>query len=589
MSYTQVFGGGTINPARRTYLSLVTAVDVQLQWPIEQQITGENVAADIIDVEATVPGLNVDFDDAQIVSTGFTSLVTNVGAQTVTVRDSAGGTIISLTPGEAWFIYLTDNSTAAGTWRTFQLGATVSVASASALAGAGLKAIATTLNQRIAPTLTGVTPITWVDGDRAQFTVWNGGVGVLNLPVPGTVGSDWWSVARNEGSGTFTLTPPAGTIDSQATLIMNPGDSAIVVTDGVNFYTIGLGGSTTVGFDFVQIDVSGSGDFILSGVQLNRIAYEFIGALTGNRKIIVPNTLQQYWVANFTTGAFTFEVATAAQVTPIQVVQNNRSILYCDGTDVVDAETGTLTPPISIGQGGTGAVTAAAALANLGGVSTTRLINTAAGSGLAGGGDLSADRSLVQDVDDLVTELTVDPIADTMPFYDDSAVGTRKTPIISLAGNDLKRKNSDTLKTSDIVLAADPDLSGWVIPASGIYLISGILAFNALAGPNVQLRFATTATDTDVTQSYLLYLGNSSGGVYFNDTTTDAIATLISSIGMTPTRVTGIIRFTGATVLDLDWAQNSSSANTLTLKEGSYINLVRVGQPQSLTAAQFIS
>jgi hypothetical protein len=47
---------------------------------------------------------------------------------------------------------------------------------------------------------------------------------------------------------------------------------------------------------------------------------------------------------------------------------------------------------LSIGVGGTGATGAAQALVNLGAASVTRSINT--GSGLTGGGDLSADRTI---------------------------------------------------------------------------------------------------------------------------------------------------------------------------------------------------
>ena len=48
--------------------------------------------------------------------------------------------------------------------------------------------------------------------------------------------------------------------------------------------------------------------------------------------------------------------------------------------------------PIGISQGGTGAITASAALAALSGVPTTRTISV--GTGLTGGGDLSADRTI---------------------------------------------------------------------------------------------------------------------------------------------------------------------------------------------------
>jgi hypothetical protein len=52
------------------------------------------------------------------------------------------------------------------------------------------------------------------------------------------------------------------------------------------------------------------------------------------------------------------------------VPQNSRAILYCDGTDVVNAATAGISTPISIANGGTGATTAGGALINLGGGAT---------------------------------------------------------------------------------------------------------------------------------------------------------------------------------------------------------------------------
>ena len=110
MTYSEVFGGGTINPAQRTYLELTTAVDVTLNWPTNTVAT-DNVAADIIDVDATAPGVNISLSDAREVSNGFTSLFVNVGSNSFDVLDALGGSIVSPAPGTAWFIYLTDNST----------------------------------------------------------------------------------------------------------------------------------------------------------------------------------------------------------------------------------------------------------------------------------------------------------------------------------------------------------------------------------------------------------------------------------------------------------------------------------------------
>ena len=389
MSFSEVFGGAVIYPAGQTYLALTFSTDQTLAWPIEQAIAGDNVASSIMDLNPTQPGLNVDFDDARQVSQGIQTVFNNVsgGGDTVTIRDATGGVITTIVDGTAWVVYLTDNSTEAGTWRIFQLGAGSTVAVAGALAGAGLKAITTTLNQTIAPTSTAATPITWTDGDRAQLTIWTGAVGILDLPNPVTVGSDWFSMVRNGGSGSLTITPPSGTIDDGATLVLDPGQSATVVTDGTNFFTIGLGQSTAGFFDFLELNVAGSGDFTLSGVQLNRISYRFIGVLTGNRKIIVPGTVQQYWVDNSTTGAFLLEVATAAQITPVQIGQNQRNITYCDGTDVLAAESSSFTSPLAISQGGTGATTAPNAISNLGAAADT--IDLIAGDGITGGGDLS--------------------------------------------------------------------------------------------------------------------------------------------------------------------------------------------------------
>ncbi len=114
----------------------------------------------------------------------------------------------------------------------------------------------------------------------------------------------------------------------------------------------------------------------MSGSELNRIAYNFTGVLTGNRNVIVPQTVQQYWVANNTTGPYTLTVKTSVAAGAV-VNQGSRAILYSDGTNVVAADTGGVAVPISISDGGTGATTAGNALINLGGTSTGIALFTA--------------------------------------------------------------------------------------------------------------------------------------------------------------------------------------------------------------------
>jgi hypothetical protein len=177
---------------------------------------------------------------------------------------------------------------------------------------------------------------------------------------------------------------PAGTIliDGGATLSFQPGESAIIVSDGVNYYTIGFGQSATFAFDYTSINVAGAGNYTLTGTELNRIAYSFTGVLTGNRTIIVPATVQQYWVTNATTGAYNFTIKTATGA-GVLVASGSRSILYCDGTNVVNADTGGLAVPIQVSDGGTGATTAGSARINLGSSSVGDAVFTAASGNAA--------------------------------------------------------------------------------------------------------------------------------------------------------------------------------------------------------------
>jgi hypothetical protein len=416
MPFNELFGGQVLLPADLTYNALTISASIELVWPLEQQVGGTDVVADIIDLDAGNPGLNVDMPDARLVSPGTSVLFNNVGAQTVTVRDQAGGTIISLASGTTWMIYLRDNQTEAGAWRTFQFGASVSVANAAALAGAGLKAIGATLNTRI-PVSPKNTNYTILDSDRAVALVWTSGVGQFDLPAAGTVGADWYCIIRNSGNGDLTVVPPSGSIDGSPSQTFPAGSSSFVVSDGVDYFTVGFGtgaGGGGGGFDFLVVNVAGSGDYTLAGAELNRVGYRFTGVLTGNRNIIVPNSTDEYWVDNQTTGAFSLFVKTALQTPGIEVLQNNRNILYCDGTNVVAAESATVSFPIPVAQGGTGATTASAARTNLGATVTGSALftavdaaaartaisavptsrNVATQHSLTGGGDLSADRTL---------------------------------------------------------------------------------------------------------------------------------------------------------------------------------------------------
>lgn len=333
--FTEVFGGQIVYPSQNSYLPLNISANVILQWPIEQSAAGSPIVADIMDVTATAGGLSIAFSDARQVTTGYTALFSNVGGNTFSVTDTSGNVIAAITSGTAWMLYLVDNSTANGTWHIFQFGAGTSTTNAAALAGFGLKAITTTLNTKIAIEAKNADYVL-VAADRASCIEWTGANGALTSPDPAVVGSDWYCSIKNNGTGNATFTPVSGTIDGSASKIFAPGNSAFVLCDGVNFFTVGYGQTVNSIFDYVVIDVSGTGDLVLAGAQLNRISYKFTGVLTGNRNIIVPTLVQQYWVDNETTGGFVLQVKTAAG-TGIAVARTTRNILFCDGTNVLNA------------------------------------------------------------------------------------------------------------------------------------------------------------------------------------------------------------------------------------------------------------
>lgn len=336
--FTALFGGGNIYQANPSFLSLnPLAVDVTLSWPIEQSFATPNVA-EIIEVVASVPGLKIHLTDATQTTSGYTSLFNNVGVNSFQVVDAGGNVLMTVASGQAWQLYLADNTTVNGLFRTFQFGAGVSNANAAALAGAGLMAIGITLNEKMDVHEFNV-DYNVLLADRATFQVWNGGVGNLLLPGAPAVGSNWFVSFKNAGTGNVSVTATGGAnIDGASLLVVPPGSSTFFITDGVSWFTLGFGQTINSIFDFIQIDVSGTGDFVLTAAQQNRVSYRFTGVLSGARNIIVPNTIQQYWVDNETTGAPPLTVKTAAG-TGVIVPQTARQILYCDSVNVVAANT----------------------------------------------------------------------------------------------------------------------------------------------------------------------------------------------------------------------------------------------------------
>lgn len=411
-SFTQVFGGTTIYPSDVSYLALPLTADISLEWPLEAT-TGNNVVARIIDVTPTGP-YTITMPDAMSVGVGQTVLFNNLGPDTITVDNAAGNAILSIGAGEQWQCYLINNTSAGGVWRTFRYGAAVAQAQAAALAGAGLIADGSELAQNYDVTEFSITPYNLTAPDRAKVFVWAGGLGTLNLPTAVAAGDGWFVQVRNGGQGDLTVDPSGSElINAGSTLTLQPGDSAVVVSDGIQWYTIGLGQQAVFAFDYTVIDVAPGGTYTLAGSELNRIAYRFNNTtpLTSNVVVVVPATVQQYWVNNTTTGSFTLGLQASGGSTTTLVPQGETAILYCDGTDIIAATTSSpFAGILPVLQGGTGANNAPSALANLGGTGIGTAVftaNTTAAARTAIAAAASGANSDITSLTGLTTPITV--------------------------------------------------------------------------------------------------------------------------------------------------------------------------------------
>jgi len=342
--YTDVFTSSNIYASEVSYAELALSANTTLVWPLDAQ-PNTPVVAKIMDVTAS-GSYSITMPSAISASDGETVLFNNVAATTFTVKDSSGTTLLTVASGEQWQLYLVSNATVAGAWRTYQFAAGTSTANAGGLAGYGIKALTTTLNQKV-DVIAKSSNYTLITADRASLVNWTGGLGALTLSAAATLGADWFVHVRNSGVGSFTLAT-AETIDGLANKTFDPGDAATIVCDGSAFYTVGFGQDVQFLFDHTVIDVTGGGVYTLTGSELNRISYEFTGVLGAARTIIVPATVQQYWIANSTTGA-DLTVKTTSQVSATLLPAGQRSIYYCNGTDIISAVTADISGAVSGG------------------------------------------------------------------------------------------------------------------------------------------------------------------------------------------------------------------------------------------------
>jgi hypothetical protein len=337
-TYVNPFTGQTISPSSVSYESLALTANTELQWPINGN--DNTPASSIIDVTATAAWL-LKLPPATQVSTGQSLIIRNVGAQSFTVTDNGGNTIVSIASGIADFIFLTDNTTVNGIWASVVFGAGTSSANAGALAGYGLTAIGLTLNQAYNVT-NYYSNSAFTSASRAQFEVWAGGVGSFTIPSASSLGNNWFTIIRNGGTGVLTLTP-SGTdkIDGNNDMQLQLTESVVLVSNGsTGFNTYAYGRSNTFAFTQLAQVVTG-GTLTLTAAQGASIIQEYSGALLSNQIVVLPSTVQLYSLQNGTTGAYTLTFKTSGIGSTVTVGQGQTAFVVCDGTNVYSTTSNT--------------------------------------------------------------------------------------------------------------------------------------------------------------------------------------------------------------------------------------------------------
>ena len=338
MSYVSPFTGDVIQPTDVSFRAVTLSANTQLNWP-SNSTTSTDYASRIMQVTATAGSLSLYMPPANQTSVGNDALIRNIGANTFTVKDYAGtNTIVSVAAGESKYIYITTNATAQGSWGVIAFGTGTSSADAATLAGYGLVASGATLNQSH-PSAAITSGTTFAATDRAQTRVWSSGSGTATLPAAATLGNNWFTLFKNNGTGSFTIScTGAELIDGNSSKTFNPTESAFIVCTGTAYVTVGYGVSSQFTFTALTKSVTGGSVLLTNNEAANNIQ-EYVGNLTSNVVVTFPPVVNLYVISNqVTDNGFTFTVTTGLGFTAT-IPPGQQATLICDGTNFLNANT----------------------------------------------------------------------------------------------------------------------------------------------------------------------------------------------------------------------------------------------------------
>jgi hypothetical protein len=347
-SFSDVFGNDTIGPSKQTYVSYDLTVNTDFVWSSNSG-TSSDVLAAIVEITSAA-GLTHTLPNCNEVSKGEDCLVKNVGSESFNLVDSGSNAVVTIASGEAKYLYVKDNSTAVGLWGVISYGVGSSSVDASALIGYGIKASGVSLNQSH-PTYTSASGLTIDSTYRAKTIVHTGGATSYGFSAASTLADDFFTLFRNNGTGSVTLDPNGSElIDSSSSIVMQPGESCLIVCSGTALFTVGLGRSVYYNFTQLTKDVSSGGPFTLSSTEASNKLLTFTGSPAAAVDVIVPSVVSVYYVYNDCSTAQSIVLKTALGAS-VNISQTARVIVFCDGTDIVSAQSATVSSSVSLTDG----------------------------------------------------------------------------------------------------------------------------------------------------------------------------------------------------------------------------------------------
>jgi hypothetical protein len=335
--YTSPFTGTVVTPTDVSYLALPFSANVSLFWP--STVNGSQTpAARIIDCTPSTSGLTISLPEGDQGTLGADILFRNLGTNSFVITDFLNGNSVTIAQGVSKYFYLTDNTTAAGTWSNVTFGTGTSSADAASLAGAGLTTVSGQLavtqnivNVSVAPTINTIS--------RAATYNWLGGVGNITLPSVATLTTGWFIVFRNNGSGTLTFTPTSPQlINGNTSIATNPGDSGYIFYNAISggYITVGWTPPNNLVFTAATYDADAISANTLNLVSNAPIIQTYIaqsGTRTQTLAVTLPAITQLYIMVNNTNQSgytITFQNQGSGQA-PLVLTTGNIYTLLSDG------------------------------------------------------------------------------------------------------------------------------------------------------------------------------------------------------------------------------------------------------------------